>query len=97
MGSGIGRRASLWDANLMSANGSGGWGSLAALKAEVATWRQPPGTECPNDGTPLIPARGELFCPFDGWTGNSRDAYPAGPARQDDTTDPYTATYGRDY
>lgn len=73
-----------------------GWGSLQALLTEARTYRRPAGTECPNDGTPLLPWRGQLRCPFDGWTGTAAQAEPRGPALAA-AGDPYTATYGSTY
>lgn len=55
-----------------SASSGGWWGLLsiareAAQLAADAAARDP--EACPNDGEPLvIGPRGELHCPFDGWT-----------------------------
>lgn len=75
-----------------------GWGSLQALLAEARTYRAPAGTECPNDGTPLVSWHGMLRCPFDGWTGTPAQAEPRGPAFVPAAAvDPYPATYTSTY
>lgn len=57
------------------------------------------GTECPNDGTTLEPARGGLLhCPFDGWIGTAEQAEPPGPVFVSlSGDDPYPATYAGTY
>ena len=78
------------------------WGSLQALLAEARTHRRPAGTECPNDGTPLVSWRGQLRCPFDGWSGTAAQAEPRGPALASadpypGVGDPYLPTYASTY
>jgi hypothetical protein len=71
-----------------------GWGSLIAIIAEARTAAvRPPGSRCPNDGTPLQQARGVLHCPFDGWTGSASEAEPAGPSIPDPSWAVYTSNY----
>lgn len=83
---------------------SGWYGLLGIVRSVREDGRRlaaQPGSECPIDGTPLLPGRnGKLWCPFDGWSGTPAQAMPAGPfyaAATVSADDPYPVLYAPTY